>query len=65
MLRLRVIKVSTPNIEMTSSPSIFEGSQSPRHMSLIDLHSETTPITQDEQACLLSSEEPLAYSKAA
>ena len=45
------MEVSTPNIEMTSSPSISEGSQSPRYSSLSDLYSETTPITQDEQTC--------------
>ena len=59
------MEVSTPNIEMTSSPSISGGSQSPRYRSLSDLYSETTPITQDEQACLLSSEELVFYSKAA
>ena len=59
------MEVSTPNIEITSSPSISEGSQSQRYKSLIDLYSETTPITQDEQACLLLGEEPFSYSEAA
>ena len=57
-------EVSTPHEEI-SSPSVSEGSQSPRYRSLIDLYTETTPITQDEQVCLLSGEEPLTYSKAA
>ena len=56
--------VSTPHEEITS-PSVFEGNQSPRYRLLIDLYIETTPITHDEQVCLLSGEEPLTYSEAA
>ena len=55
-------EVSTPHEEI-SSPSISEGSQPPRYKLLIDLYTETTPITQVEQVCLLSEEEPLTYSE--
>ena len=58
------VEVSTPNTEMTSSSSVSEDHPR-RYRSLSDLYSETTPITQDEQAYLLSGEEPLSYSKAA
>ena len=58
------MEVSTPNTEMTSSSSVFED-HLPRYRSLSDLYFETTPITQDEQAYLLSDEEPLSYSEAA
>ena len=50
--------------EMTSSSSVSED-HPPRYRSLSDLYSETSPITQDEEAHLLSSEEPLSYTEAA
>ena len=58
------VEVSTPNTELTSSSSVSED-HPPRYKSLSDLYFETTPITQDEQAYLLSSEEPLSYAEAA
>ena len=59
------VEVSTPNTKMTPSSSVSEDNQPPRYKSLSDLYSETTPITQDEQAYLLLGEEPLSYSEAA
>ena len=56
-------EVSTPHDEISSS-SVFYGSQSPTYRSLIDLYCETNPIIQDDQACLLTDEEPLSYSEA-
>ena len=47
---------------MTSSVS---EDHPPRYMSLSDLYSETSPITQDKEAHLLSGEEPLSYIEAA
>ena len=49
---------------MTSSSNVSKDMHSPRYKSLIDLYSETFPVTQDEQAYLLSGEEPLSYSEA-
>ena len=49
---------------MTSSSSVSED-HPPRYRSVSDLYSETSPITQDEEAHLLSSEEPLSYTEAA
>ena len=59
------VEVSTLNTKMTSSSSVSEDNQPPRYRSLSDMYSETTPITPDEQAYLLSGEEPLSYSEAA
>ena len=39
--------------------------ESPRYKSLTDLYTETSPITQDEEAHLLTSEEPLSYTEVA
>ena len=50
---------------MTSSSQTSGDIHSPRYKSLTDLYSETSPITQDEEAHLLSGEEPLSYSEAA
>ena len=50
--------------EMTSSSSVSKD-HPPRYRSLSDLYSETSPITQNEDAHLLSSEEPLSYTEAA
>ena len=50
--------------EMTSSSSVSED-HPPRYMSVSDLYFETSPITQDEEAHLLSGEEPLSYTEAA
>ena len=58
-------EVSTPNTKITSSSSVSEDTHPPRYRSLTDLYSETIPITQDEQAYLLSGEEPLSYLEAA
>ena len=57
-------EVTTPNTEMTTSSSTSKHIHPPRYSSLTDLYSETIPITQDEEFYLLSSEEPLSYSKA-
>ena len=51
--------------EVTSSSNVLGEMHSPRYRSLTDLYSETSPITQDEEAHLLSGEEPLTYSEAA
>ena len=51
------------SIEMTSSSSVSED-HPPRYRSVSDLYSETSPITQDEEAHLLSGEEPLSYTEA-
>ena len=51
--------------EVTSSSQTLGDIHSPRYKSLTDLYSETSPITQDEEAHLLSGEEPLSYSEAA
>ena len=49
-----------------ASPSNTSGEiESPRYRSLTDLYSETSPITQVEEAHLLSGEEPLSYTEAA
>ena len=49
-----------------TSPSITsEEMESPRYRSLTDLYTETSPITQDEEAHLLTGEEPLSYTEAA
>ena len=58
------VEVSTPTTEMTSSSSVSQ-EHPPRYRSLSDLYSETNPITQDEQAYLLSGKEPLSYLEAA
>ena len=50
---------------MTSSSNVSREMHSPRYGSLIDMYSETSPITQDEEAHLLSGEEPLSYIEAA
>ena len=50
---------------MTSSSNFSEDVHSPRYRSLTDLYYETSPITQDEEAHLLSNEEPLSYTEAA
>ena len=50
--------------KMTSSSSVSED-HPPRYKSLSDLYSETSPITQDKEAHVLSSEEPLSYTEAA
>ena len=51
--------------EATSPSNTFGEMESPRYRSLTDLYSETSPITQDEEAHLLSGEEPLSYTEAA
>ena len=51
--------------EVTSSSNVSEDMHSPRYRSLTDLYSETSPITQDKEAHLLSGEEPLSYTEAA
>ena len=50
--------------EVTSS-NTTEDMHSPRYRSLTDLYTETSPITQDEEALLISREEPLSYTEAA
>ena len=50
---------------MTSSSHTSSDIHSPRYKSLTDLYSETSPIIQDEEAHLLSGEEPLSYAEAA
>ena len=50
--------------EVTSSSQTSGDIHSPRYKSLTDLYSETSPITQDEEAHLISGEEPLSYSEA-
>ena len=49
---------------MTSS-NTTEDMNTPRFRSLTDLYTETSPITQDEEALLISSDEPLSYTEAA
>ena len=51
--------------EVTSSSNVSREIHSPRYRSLTDLYFETSPITQDEEAHLLSGEEPLSYREAA
>ena len=50
---------------MSSSSNTSSDINSPRYKSLTDLYSETSPIIQDEEAHLLSGEEPLSYAEAA
>ena len=50
---------------VTSSSNVSREMHSPRYRSLSDLYSETSPIIQDEEAHLLSREEPLSYTEAA
>ena len=49
---------------MTSSSNVLGDMHSPRYRSLTNLYSETSPITQDEEAHLISGEEPLSYTEA-
>ena len=49
---------------MTSS-NTTENMNTPRFRSLTDLYTETSPITQDEEALLISGDEPLSYTEAA
>ena len=51
--------------EMTTSSNASEDMNLSRYKSLNDLYSETSPITQEKEAHLLSGEEPLSYTKAA
>ena len=50
--------------KVTSSSNASSDMHSPRYRSLTDLYSETSPIIQDEEAHLLSREEPLSYTEA-
>ena len=50
--------------EVTSSSNVLGEMHSPRYRSLTDLYSKTSPITQDEEAHLLSGEDPLSYTEA-
>ena len=50
---------------MTSSSNISGEMDTLRYRSLTDLYIETSPIIQDEEAHLLSDEEPLSYTEAA
>ena len=50
---------------MTSSSNISGEMDTLRYRSLTDLYIETSPIIQDEEAHLLSGEEPLSYTEAA
>ena len=51
--------------EVTSLSNVSSDMHSPRYRSLTDLYSETSPIIQDEEAHLLSGEEPLSCTEAA
>ena len=51
--------------KVISSSNVLGEIHSPRYKSLTDLYSETSPITQDEEAHLISGEEPLSYTEAA
>ena len=52
------------SLEVTSS-NTTEDMNTPRFRSLTDLYTETSPITQDEEALLISGDEPLSYTEAA
>ena len=53
------------SVEVTSSSHTSSDIHSPRYKSLTNLYSETSPIIQDEEAHLLSGEEPLSYAETA